>query len=139
VDHAIECGRHALVHLERVIPLDYIRGVAVAAEEGVQLFAGNTGKYSRAGNLVLVQVQDGQHHAVVDRVEELVGVPAGGKGAGLRFAIADDACHDQVWIVERRTERVRQRVSQFTAFVDRTRRLWSNVTRDAAGERELRE
>ena len=84
-------------------------------------------------------MQDGQNGAVVDRVEELVGMPAGGKGPRLRFAIADHACHDQVWIVERRTKRVRQRVSQFTAFVDRTWRFWSHVTRDAAGERELRE
>ena len=84
-------------------------------------------------------MQDGQHGAVVDRIEELVRVPARGERARLRLAVADDAGDEQVGIVERRAVGVRQRVAQLAALVDRARRLRRDVTRDAAGERELLE
>ena len=48
------------------------------------------GEHRRIGDLVAVEMQDRQHHAVLGGVGELVGVPAGGQGAGLRFTVADD-------------------------------------------------
>ena len=88
----------------RVIALDEIRRVAVAAKKRFQLVAGNAGQHRGAGDLVAVQMQDGQHRAVVHRVEKLVRVPACGKRAGFRFTIADDARYEQVGVVESRAE-----------------------------------
>ena len=58
------------------------------------------GGHGRAGDFVAVEVQDGQHGAVMHRVQELVGMPAGGHRASLGFAVADDASDDQGRIVE---------------------------------------
>ena len=84
-----------------------MRRITVAVENRLELVAGNARQHGGAGNLVAVQVQDGQHGAVVDRVEELVRVPAGGERTGLRFAIADDTGNEQLGIVKGRAERVR--------------------------------
>ena len=125
--------------LRRVVALDEIRLVTVAAEERFQFVMRNARQHGRAGNLVAVQMQNRQHGAVVDRIEKFVRVPARGERAGLRFAIADDAGDEQVGIVERRAEGVRQRIAQFAALVNRTRRLRRDVTRNAAGKGELLE
>ena len=138
-DRGVERGGHELVHLHRVVALDEIGRVTVAAKERFQFVAGNAGQHGGAGNLVAVQVQDGQHGAVVDRIEKLVRMPTGGERAGLRFAIADDARDEQVGIIERRPVGVRQRIAQLAAFVNRAGRLRRDVARDAAGEGELLE
>src|SRR5438876_7910839 len=64
-------------------------------------------------------------------------MPARGQWTGLRFAIADDAGRDQVWIVEDGAVGVRKGVTQFAALVDRTGCFRGNVAGNAAGEREL--
>ena len=61
-------------------------------------------------------------------------MPAGGQRPGLRLAVAHDAGHDQVGVVEGRAVGVRQGVAQFTAFVDRAGRFRGDVAGDAAGE-----
>ena len=66
-------------------------------------------------------------------------MPAGGKRSGFRFAVADDARDDQIGIVERRAEGVRQRIAQFSALVNRAGRLRRHVAGNAPGERELGE
>src|SRR3546814_18566162 len=91
----------------------------------------------RVGDLVAVQVQDREHRAVADGVEELVRVPGGGKRTGLRLAVTDDAGDHDVRVVERRSEDVGQRVAELSALVDRTRPLRRDVARDAAGEGEM--
>ena len=135
----VESRGHELVHRHRVVALDEIRRVTVAAEERFQFVAGNARQHRGPGNLVAVQMQDGQHGAVVHRIEKLVRVPAGRERAGLRFAVADDARDEQVGIVERRAECVRERVPQLAALVNRTRRLRRDMARNAAGEGELLE
>ena len=57
-------------------------------EELVELFVGDAGQDGRVGDLVAVEVQDRQHDTVGARVDELVGLPAGGQRAGLSFAVA---------------------------------------------------
>jgi len=130
-------GRHELVHFGRFIALDEVWRVTVAAEERLQLVPRDARQHRGAGDLVTVQVQHGQHRPVVDRMKKLVRVPARGQRAGLRLAIADHAGHEQVGIVERRAERVRQRITQLAALVNRARRLRRDVARNAAREGEL--
>ncbi len=66
-------------------------------------------------------------------------MPGGGKWTGLGLAVADDGRDEQVGVVEGGTVRVRQRVAEFAALVDGTRRLGCRVARDAAREGELPE
>ena len=113
--------------------------VAVTAHQGVQLLVADAGEHRGVGDLVAVQVQDGQHTAVADRVEELVAVPAGGQRPRLGLAVADDAGDDQIGIVKGCAVGVRQGVAQLTAFVDRAGCLRGDMAGDAAGERELHE
>jgi hypothetical protein len=64
-------------------------------------------------------MQDGQHRAVGDRVEKLVGLPGGGQRPGLGLAVADDAGDDKGGIVERCAEGVAEGIAEFAAFVNR--------------------
>src|SRR5262249_45037222 len=71
--------------------------------------------------------------------EKLVGMPARGERSSFRRAVADNAGDNQIGVVVGRAVRVRDRVSEFTALVDRAWRLRGHVTRNTAGERELGE
>ena len=84
--------RHRLVHAARIAALDEIRCVAVADEQRLQLLMADAGQERRVIDLVAVEVQDRQHGAVRDRVEELIAVPAGRERTGFSFAVAH---HDQ--------------------------------------------
>lgn len=55
----------------------------------------------------------------MDGVEELVRVPGRGERPRLRLAVADDAGHQEVRVVEGGAVRVRQGVAQLAALVDR--------------------
>ena len=135
----VERTRQELVHLRRVVSLDEMRRVAVAAHQRVQLLVADAGQHRGVGDLVAVQVQNGQHAAVAGRVEELVAVPAGGQRSRLGLAVADDAGDDQVGVIEDRAVGVRQCIAQLAAFVDGAGRLRGDVAGNAAGERELGE
>ena len=137
--HLVEGRGHGLMHLIRLFSLDEVRRPAVAAEQLVELLVGDACEHRRVGDLVAVQVQDRQHHAVADRVEELVGMPCGGQWAGLGFAVADDAGDDQVRIVERGPEGMADRIPQLAPFMNRPRRLRRNVTGNPSGEGKLLE
>src|SRR5208283_2370658 len=77
--------------------------------------------------------------AVADGVEELVRVPARSQWSGLGLAVADDGCDDQVGIVERGAEGMRERITQFAALVDRTGRFRRYVAGDSARKGKLLE
>ena len=139
LDDGIHGGRHGLVHAWRVVSLHEVGVVAVALEERQQLRLGDARQHRGVGDLVAVEVEDGQDGAVADRVQELVGVPARGQGTGLRLAVADDAADHQVGVVEGRAVGVRERVAQLAALVDGARRLRGDVAGDAAREGELPE
>ncbi len=130
---------HGFVHQRRVVPFDEQRGPAVAAEQLLQLLAGDAGQHGRVGDLVAVEMQDRQDGAVGHRVEELVGVPGGRQRPGFRFAVADHAGDDQPGVVEHRPEGMAERIAQLAAFVDRSRALGGCVAGNAAGEGELDE
>ena len=84
-------------------------------------------------------MEDRQHRAVGDGIEKLVRVPGGRQWPGFRFAVADHAGDDQIGIVERRAEGVAQRIAQFAAFVDRSRRGRRDMAGNSARKRELLE
>ncbi len=134
LERRVEGAGHLLV-----VGADQMGAVAVPLHELEQLAGGDAGQDGRVGDLVAVQVQDGQHHAVAAAVGELAGVPACGQRAGLGLAVADDAGHHQVGVVEGGAVRVRERVPQLAALVDGSGRLRCHVTGDAAGEGELAE
>ena len=118
---------------------ELVRVVTHAAEEVVQLLVGDAGEDRRVGDLVAVEVQDRQDDAVGARVDELVGLPAGGQRAGLGFAVTDDARDEEARVVHDRAVGVRQGVAQLAAFVDGARRLRSEVGRNATRVGELAE
>src|SRR5262245_47112367 len=84
-------------------------------------------------------MQDRQHGAVADWVQELVGMPGRREGSGLRFTVPHHHCDEEIWVIEGRPERVRQAVAELTALVDGARRLRRAVAADAAGEGEFLE
>src|SRR6266536_23425 len=101
-------GKH-LMHPHRLIALDKMHLVAMAAEHVADLVIAGAAKHGRARNLVAVEMQDRQHRTITHRVQE--------RGA----------------------KRVYQHIAQLAAFVDRSRRRDADVAWDTAGGRELAE
>ena len=134
---ALEGGGHQLVHGFGIGALHEIGLVAVADEKAFQLVVADAREDGGVGDLVTVEVEDGQHGAVAEGVQELVGMPGGGQRAGLGFAIADHRGDDQVGVVEGGAEGVGEAVAEFAAFVDGAGGFGGAVAPDAAGEREL--
>ncbi|CAO0833288.1 hypothetical protein SMICM17S_00684 [Streptomyces microflavus] len=121
----------------RVVAGDVQRVVAVAAQELVELLLGQPGQDRGVGDLVAVEVEDRQDGLVVDRVEELVGVPGRGERSGLRLAVADHTGHQQTGVVEGGAVGVGEGVAEFAAFVDGAGRLRGDMAGHPAGEGEL--
>src|SRR5215510_6951161 len=88
-------------------------------------------------NFVAVQVQDGKHRPITNRIEKLVDVPGSREWPGFRFAVANHRGNDQIRIVERGAARVREHVTELTSFVNRSGRLRRAVTANATGEGKL--
>ena len=70
---------HGLMHLCRLVAFDEVGRPAVAAQQLLQFLVRDARQDGRVGDLVAVEMQDRQHRAVGDRVEELVGMPGGGQ------------------------------------------------------------
>ena len=64
LDHLVEGGGHQLVHLGGVVARDPVHLVAVAFQQRGQLVVADPGQDGGVGDLVAVQVQDGQDGAV---------------------------------------------------------------------------
>src|SRR5215475_558044 len=84
-------------------------------------------------------MENRKDNTVCDRVEKLVRVPGSSEWPRLRLAITDYGGDDQVWIVKRSAECVRQCISEFAAFMDRPGRLRRHVAWNPAWKGELLE
>ena len=105
----------------------------------LQLLVGHAAEHGGIADLVPVQVQDRQHGAVALGVQEFIGLPAGGQGAGLGLAVAHGDRGDQVGVIEHRAEGVGDGIAQLAALVDGTGGFRRDVAGDAAGEGKLLE
>jgi hypothetical protein len=81
-------------------------------------------------------VQDWQHAAILDRVEKLVAVPAGGQRTGLTLSVSNDCQSDGLGVVEDGTKGVRERVSELAALVYASYHLRCHVAAVSAREGE---
>src|SRR5579872_7540033 len=115
------------MHGRWIVTLDEIRLVATALEQLRQFLMADASQDGWTGDLVPVQMEDRDHGAIARGVEKLVGMPARRERASLRFAVANHAECEQIGIVERGAIGVQQRVTQLAAFVNRARRLGSNM------------
>ncbi len=93
---------------------------AVASPEGASASLVRNDAASHGGivDLVAVEMENGQHRPVADRIEKLVGMPACSKRPRLGFSIAHDAADQQIGIIKRRAVRMGNGVAQLAAFVD---------------------
>ena len=129
----------ACVHGVGLVAGDEDRVIPVPVEEREELALGDAREHRRVRDLVAVQVEDRQDRPVALRIDELVGVPARRERPGLRLAVPDDAHGKQIRVVEHCAVRVRKRVAELPALMNRSRRLRSDMARDAAWKRELPE
>ena len=139
LDHLVQGAGHQLVHRPWVIALDEIRGPPAAADELLQFLMLDAGQHGGITDLVAVEVQDRQHGAVGQRIEHLGGLPCGRQRSRFRLPVAHDASHDQIGIVEHRTEGMAERVAELPALVNRSRRGRRYMAGDSTRKRELLE
>ena len=133
---SLDCRGHFLMHPLRVLTLDHVRRPSISLEEILELLRGDAGQQCGIGDLVSVQMKNRQHGTITDRVQKLVRMPRGRQRAGLRFAVSNHHAHNQIGIVERRSESVRHAVAQFAAFMDRSGNLRCAVASELAREGE---
>ena len=125
------------MHDRRIVALDEMRIIAIAAQQLRQFLAADARQHRRIGDLETVEMKDRKNRAVARGVQKFVGVPAGGQRAGFRLAVADDAGDDQIRIVEGRAIGVDQRIAQLAAFVNRAGRFRRYVTGNSVRPGEL--
>jgi hypothetical protein len=127
------------VHGDRLVTGDHVHLVPVTLQELAHIAVRRPAEHGRPADLVPVEVQDRQHGTVARRVQEADALPRALEGARLGLAVAHDAGHDQVRVVEGGTECMSQGVPELAALVDRSRGGDAHVARDAARGRELPE
>ena len=127
------------MHDFRLVADDEVRLPAIAGQQAFQLGPWNTGEDGGVGDLVAVQVQNGQHHAIADGVEKFVGMPGRGQWPRFRLAVPDHTGGDEIRVVEYGAEGMGERIAQLAALVDRSGHIGGAMTWNAAGKRELLE
>jgi hypothetical protein len=132
------CG-HGLVHGLEVVTGNDVGCPAIASHEREKLLFLDSRQDGRVVDLVAVEVQDGQHTAILDRVEKFVAVPAGSKRTGLTLSVSNDCQGDGLGVVKDGTESVGERVSELAALVDASHHLRRHVAAVSTGEGELLE
>ena len=123
LDDGVQGLGHLGVHRHGVVALDKVGFPGAAQEEVLDLLVGHPAENRGVGDLIAVQVQDGQHSAVALGVQELIGLPAGGQGAGLGLAVTHRDRGDQVGVVKDSAEGMGDGVAQLAAFIDGARGL----------------
>ena len=114
----IKRAGETLMHDGGNVAFDEMRFIAVAADQVGQFLAADAREHGRICDLEPVEMKDRKNRAITCRIQKLVGVPTGGKRAGFRLAVADDAGDDQIRIVESGAIGVDQGIAQFSAFVN---------------------
>src|SRR5581483_1192994 len=89
-----------LMHRHGVVAFDKMNVVAITLDESMNVVILCAPEHGGAGNLVAIQVENGQHSPVAHRIQKRDGFPGAFKGGGLGLAIAHNSYHDQVWMVE---------------------------------------
>ena len=136
VHRTLECLGEPVVHTGQIGALDLDDLVPVALEQLAQILGILSGQHGGSGDLVSVQMQDGQHRPVAFRVQERDSLPRPLQRTGLGLAVAHHSQADQVGVVVGSAERVRQDIAEFATLVDRARRGDADVTGDAARRAE---
>jgi len=127
------------MHGEGILALEGIRLVSIATHQIFKFCMRYASQDCRIGDLVAVEMKDGQDGAVGGGIKELVGMPACGERTGLGFAVADDAGDDEIGIVEGCSIGVDEGVSELAAFVDGAGSFGRDVAGDSVGPAELAE
>ncbi len=138
-DFAVGTGQGRVqvnVDVGAVLQADDARPIAVTLKKLREFGVVHAREQRGVGDLVAVQVQDRQHRAVGRRVQKLGAVPGTGRGAGLGLAVADQASHQQIRVVECGAKGRGERITQLAAFVDDARIGWRQVARKSIRPRE---
>src|SRR5579864_6814242 len=106
--------------------------VTVGFEELLDVLIAIPAQHGGSGDLVAVQVQDGQHGAVADWVQELDAFPGACERSRLRLTVPDDGDRDEVRVVEDSAKRMHEDVAELAAFMNGTGGRDTVVARDAA-------
>ena len=134
---SVERRRESAVHPHGIVTLDEVHVVTMPAKEATDRVVARPREHGGAGNLVAVQMKDREYGAIARRIEEAHAFPGALERPRFCLTVSNDSGHDQIRIVEGRTERVRQDVTKLAAFVDRSRRRRADMAWDSVRRGEL--
>ncbi len=130
---------HLLMNFLRFAAFDEMRLVTVTGVELDEIVVTHAAGNGGIGDLVAIEMEDGQNGAVASRIEEFVRMPASGEWAGFGFAVADDTADEQIGIVEGRAVGMGDGIAEFAAFVNRAGGFRRDMARDSSGKGKLLE
>src|SRR5690606_1481801 len=133
----VKGANHVLMHGKWITPFYENRIVAIALEQITQLLMRDAGQEGGIGNLVTIQVQNGEHRSIVAGVQKLVRMPRRRQCPGLGLAVTHHAGNDKIGIVQRGAVGVAKRISQFPALVDRAGNIRGYMAGNSPWKREL--
>src|SRR5215831_6989234 len=89
------------------------------------------------GDLVTVQMQDGQDSTVINRIQKFIRVPGGSQRARLRLAVAYHRRNNQIGVIKGCPIGMGQRIAKFTALMNRAWSLGGHMAWDPSRKGEL--
>ena len=98
---------------------------------------GHAAKDSRIGNFISVQIENRQYNTVCNRIDEFIALPGRSKRSRFGFPVTYDSSGNQVGGVKNSAACMGNRIAQFAAFMDGTRRFRCTVAGHAAWEGKL--
>src|ERR1700741_238224 len=96
--------------LLRIAAFDKRSFISVPSEEVADALIRISSPNGRARNFVTVKMQNWQYRSIPHRIEKLHPLPAALKRCGFSFSIAHDRGHNQLRVIESRTESMHEHV-----------------------------
>ncbi len=128
---------HIRMHRFGLIARHHAYLVAIAGKQAFQFRICHASQQGRTGELVAIQVQDGEHRTGGTGVQVLVGMPGCRQRASFGLPVTYDTGHNQIQIVERCPVGVRKAVTQLATFVDHARGSRKQVAGHPVGPGKL--
>src|SRR5580700_9649790 len=119
------------------VSLDKVWLPAVAGEEPYEFFVVHAAKHGGIRDLPAIEVKNRQHRAVTRRVQKFVAMPARSQGPGFGLAVSHYATSEQIGVIEHCAACMHDRITQFSAFMNRARSFRRRMAGNSAREGKL--
>ena len=98
------------MHLFRFITFNIVRHPAITTEQLIKFIMTNPCKHCWISYFVPIEMQNWQNCPISDRIKKFIGVPCSRQWSCFSFSISDNACNNQLRVIEDGSEGMTKRI-----------------------------